>query len=62
VGTAGEGAGAAARAQQVRGQQVDTAPEAKAYADDYIGAHLEGIGNGKSYSEIPVPAVPAGSG
>jgi hypothetical protein len=34
------------------GQQVDTAPEAKAYADDYIGAHLEGIGNGKSYSEV----------
>ena len=34
------------------GQQVDTAKEAKAYADDYIGAHLEGIGGGKSYSEV----------
>ena len=26
---------------QYAGQQVDTGPEAKAYADDYIGAHLE---------------------
>src|SRR3954449_8158593 len=34
------------------GEQVDTAPEAKAYADDFIGAHLEGIGGGKSYSEV----------
>ena len=34
------------------GQLVDTGPEAKAYADDYIGAHLEGIGGGKSYSEV----------
>ena len=37
---------------QYAGQQVDTGPEAKAYADDYIGAHLEGIGAGKSYSEV----------
>ena len=29
------------------GQQVDTGAEAKAYADDYIGAHLEGIGGGQ---------------
>jgi hypothetical protein len=28
---------------QYAGQQVDTGPEAKAYADDYIGAHLEGM-------------------
>ena len=34
------------------GQQVDTAKEAKAYADDFIGAHLQGIGGGKSYSEV----------
>ena len=34
------------------GQLVDTGAEAKAYADDYIGAHLEGIGGGKSYSEV----------
>ena len=37
---------------QYAGQQVDTGPEAKAYADDFIGAHLEGIGAGKSYSEV----------
>ena len=29
------------------GQQVDTAKEAKAYADDFIGAHLQGIGGGQ---------------
>jgi hypothetical protein len=34
------------------GQKVDTGAEAKAYADDFIGAHLEGIGGGKSYSEV----------
>ena len=34
------------------GEQVDTGAEAKAYADDFIGAHLEGIGEGKSYSEV----------
>jgi hypothetical protein len=37
---------------QYAGEQVDTGKEAKAYADDYIGAHLEGIGGGKSYSEV----------
>jgi hypothetical protein len=37
---------------QYAGQLVDTGPEAKAYADDFIGAHLEGIGGGKSYSEV----------
>ena len=37
---------------QYAGQLVDTGPEAKAYADDFIGAHLEGIGAGKSYSEV----------
>lgn len=34
------------------GEQVDTAAEAKAFADDYIGLHLKGIGGGKSYSEV----------
>jgi hypothetical protein len=31
---------------------VDTAKEAKAYANDFIGLHLKGIGQGKSYSEV----------
>jgi hypothetical protein len=34
------------------GQQVDTAKEAKAYADDFIALHLQGIGGGKTYSEV----------
>jgi len=37
---------------QYAGQQVDTAKEAKAYANDFIGLHLKGIGQGKSYSEV----------
>jgi len=38
--------------EKYAGEQVDTAPEAKAFADDYIGLHLQGIGKGKSYSEV----------
>jgi hypothetical protein len=34
------------------GQQVDTAKEAKVFADDYIGLHLQGIANGQTYSEV----------
>jgi hypothetical protein len=41
-----------ANLNQHAGAKVDTAAEAKAYADDYIGLHLEEIGGGKSYSEI----------
>jgi hypothetical protein len=41
-----------ANLNQYAGQQVDTAPEARAYANDFIGLHLNGIGQGKSYSEI----------
>ena len=41
-----------ANLNEYAGQQVDTAGEAKAFADDYIGLHLEGIGEGKSYSEV----------
>lgn len=37
---------------QYAGQQVDTAAKAKAFADDYIGLHLQGIGDGKTYSEV----------
>lgn len=38
--------------EQYAGAQVDTGAEAKAFADDYIGLHLKGIGKGKSYSEV----------
>ena len=41
-----------ANLNQFAGQQVDTAKEAKAYANDFIGLHLQGIGGGKSYSEV----------
>lgn len=41
-----------ANLNQFAGQQVDTAREAKAYANDFIGVHLQGIGGGKSYSEV----------
>jgi hypothetical protein len=41
-----------ANLKQYAGQQVDTAKEARAYADDFIGLHLQGIGKGKTYSEV----------
>jgi hypothetical protein len=41
-----------ANLKQYAGQQVDTAKEARAYADDFIGLHLQGIGAGKTYSEV----------
>ncbi len=43
--------------QQYAGQQVDTGPEAKAYADEFIAVHLEGIGGGKTYSEVSAEAL-----
>ena len=41
-----------ANLNEFAGQQVDTAKEAKAYANDFIGVHLQAIGGGKSYSEV----------
>ncbi len=38
--------------QKYAGQMVDDGPKAKAYANDYIGHHLEKIAGGKTYSEI----------
>ncbi len=34
------------------GQQLTTGEQAKVYANNYIGAHLENIGGGKTYAEI----------
>lgn len=34
------------------GQQMTTGPQAKAYADYYIGAHLDEMSGGKSYSQV----------
>jgi hypothetical protein len=38
--------------QQYAGEAVDSGPKAKAYANEYIGEHLKGIGGGKTYSEL----------
>ena len=38
--------------KQYAGQQVDTAREAKAYANDFIDVHLTKIAGGKTYAEV----------
>ena len=38
--------------QQYAGQQVDNGDKAKAYADGFIGRHLQTIAGGKTYSEV----------
>ena len=46
-----------ANLNQYAGQQVDTPGEAKAYANDFIGLHLEGIADGKSYAEVSAASM-----
>ncbi|MGB4759365.1 MAG: hypothetical protein WBP26_04910 [Candidatus Saccharimonadales bacterium] len=43
--------------QRYAGQLVDTGPKAKAYADGYIGRHLEKSSGGKTYSEVSAAAM-----
>jgi hypothetical protein len=43
--------------QKYAGQQVDTGPEAKAYANEFIGAHLKEVAGGKSYAEVSALAM-----
>jgi hypothetical protein len=43
--------------QKYAGQQVDTGPEAKAYADEFIAVHLRGVAGGKTYSEVSAAAL-----
>ncbi len=38
--------------QQYAGQAVDNGPKAKAYANEFIGKHLESVAGGKTYSEV----------
>lgn len=38
--------------QQYAGQLVDNGPKAKAYANGFIGRHLEKVADGKTYAEI----------
>lgn len=42
--------------QQFAGQLVDSPAEAKAYANGYIGRHLEKIAGGKVYAEVSAEA------
>ena len=37
---------------QYAGQQVDNGDKAKAYANDFIGVHLQGVAGGKTYSQV----------
>ena len=43
--------------QKYAGQQVDDGIKAKAYANGYIGRHLDKIGGGKTYAEISAEAM-----
>lgn len=43
--------------QKYGGQQVDNGVKAKAYANEFIGKHLEKIADGKTYSEVSALAM-----
>ena len=43
--------------QQYAGQQVTDGPTAKAYANGFIGRHLEKIADGKTYAEVSNAAL-----
>jgi hypothetical protein len=43
--------------QQYAGQLVDTPEEAKAYANGYIGRHLQKVANGKVYAEVSAESM-----
>lgn len=43
--------------QQYAGQLVDTPEKAKAYANGYIGRHLENVADGKVYAEVSALAM-----
>lgn len=43
--------------QQYAGQLVDSPEEAKAYANGYIGRHLEKVAGGKVYAEVSAEAM-----
>lgn len=43
--------------QQYAGQLVDTGPKAKAYANGFIGRHLEKVAGGQTYSEVSTAAM-----
>jgi hypothetical protein len=43
--------------KQYAGQQVTDGGQAKAYANDFIGAHLKEIAGGKTYAEVSTAAL-----
>lgn len=43
--------------QKYAGELVDTPQEAKAYANDYIGHHLQKIAGGKVYAEVSAESM-----
>lgn len=43
--------------QKYAGQQVDNGDKAKAYANGYIGRHLEKVAGGKTYAEVSAEAM-----
>ncbi len=43
--------------EQYAGQQVTDGGQAKAYANDFIGAHLKDIAGGKTYAEVSTAAL-----
>jgi hypothetical protein len=47
--------------QQFAGQQVDNGPKAQAYANDYIGKHLQAVAGGKTYSQVSAEYLAGGS-
>jgi len=42
---------------QYAGQQLTNGAQAKAFADHYIAVHLQGIGGGKTYSQLSAAAL-----
>jgi len=43
--------------QQYAGQQVVSGEQAKAYADGFIGRHLQGVAGGQTYSQVSAAAL-----
>ncbi len=43
--------------QKYAGQLVDNGPKAKAYANEYIGKHLEEVAGGQTYAEVSSAAL-----
>jgi hypothetical protein len=43
--------------QRYAGQKVDTGPKAKAYANGFIGRHLQAVAGGKTYSQLSTAAL-----